>query len=90
MGRFSKLLQNKGKDITIGDEVFNIKPLTGEYLGTFMEMGDNKNGVIYELIVASLNQSKPDKPVSIEDVKELPLGILTKLMETITEIYELK
>jgi len=90
MGRFSKLLQNKGKEIKIGEEVFIIKPLTGEYLGTFMEMGDNKNGIINELILTSLNQAKPDEPITMEDIKELPLGILTKLMETITEINELK
>lgn len=89
MGRFSRLLQKKGKDVKIGDETFNIKPLTGKYLGLFMEMGDdNKSDASKNLILASLQQT--DETITMADIDELPLGILTELIKVITEVNELE
>lgn len=89
MGRFSKLTQGKGKTIKIGEEEFEIKPLTGKYLGLFMELGDGKNkGAMTELIVASLQES--DDTITKSDIEELPINVLTTIMETIMEVNELK
>lgn len=89
MGRFSRLLQAKGKDIMIGEETFNIKPLTGKYLGLFMEMGDSKNkdSASKELILASLKQT--DETITMEDVNEIPLKDMVKIIEVISEVNEL-
>ena len=89
MGRFSRLLQAKGKDIMIGDEKFTIKPLTGKYLGLFMEVDDSKKeDATYNLILVSLQQT--DETLTIDDVKELPLNYITDIMKTITEVNELE
>lgn len=89
MGRFANLTLGKGKEITIGDETFEIKPLTGKHLGLFMELGDGKNNkAMYELILASLQQT--DSSIKKEDIEELPLGVLTKVMEAIMDVNELQ
>lgn len=89
MGKFSNLLENKGKEIKIGDEVYIIRPLTGKYLGLFMELSQGKQeNATYELILASLKQT--DQSITLEDVQELPLNTLTKIMEVIAEVNELK
>lgn len=89
MGRFGNLTQGKGKDITIGGETFEIKPLTGKYMGLFAELGDGKNKeAMLELITVSMQTA--DETIKKEDILELPLSELTKLMEVITEVNELK
>jgi hypothetical protein len=89
MGRFSRLLQAKGKDIKIGDEVFNIKPLTGKYLGLFAGIDENKQDeATFNMILASLRQT--DESITLEDVKELPMGVISKIMEVISEVNEIK
>lgn len=89
MGRFTRLLQAKGKDITLGDETFNIKPLTGKYLGLFMEMGDDKKSDASKaLILASLQQT--DGTITMDDVDSIPLKHCLKIIKVITEVNELK
>lgn len=89
MGRFSKLLQNKGKDVKIGEDTFNIKPLTGDSLGLFMDIDETqKEQASFKMIQASLNQT--DETITLDDIKELPLNEVTKLMEVISEVNELK
>lgn len=88
MGRFSKLTLGKGKSITIGDETFEIKPLTGKYLGIFMELGKgNDKESMVQLILASLQTA--DDSITMEDINELPLGVLTTIMETVMDVNEL-
>lgn len=88
MGRFSNLTLGKGKSITIGDEEFNISPLTGKYLGLFMEIGDGKNkDAMREIILATLQQT--DASITKDDINELPLKELTKIMEAVMEVNEL-
>jgi hypothetical protein len=89
MGRFSRLLEAKGKDITIGDEVFNIKPLSGKHMGLFTEgKEDDTNELTYEMIAASLQQTDPT--IVAADVEELPVAVITDLIELISEVNELK
>jgi hypothetical protein len=89
MGRFSNLTLGKGKEVTIGDEKFEIKPLTGKHMGLFMELGDEKtkNEAANKLILYSLKEA--DNTITDEDVNELPLNELSKLMEVILEVNEL-
>lgn len=91
MGRFSRLLQTKGKDITIDGEVFNIKPLSAKYLGLLMEASDNKakqTEAMFELITTSLKQT--ESTITVDDVKELPLKYINEITEVILEVNELK
>ena len=89
MGKFSRLLQAKGKDVTIGDEVYNIKPLTAKYIGLFMDVDKEKQDeATFEMVAISLQQT--DSEITIDDVKELPLKILNELIEVIMEVNELK
>jgi hypothetical protein len=89
MGRFSRILQAKGKDVTIGDEVFTIKPLNGDSLGLFIGIDDSdQEDATFNMILISLQQT--DKSITLEDVKELPLGIITELVEVISTVNELK
>ncbi len=88
MGKFSRLLQAKGKDVVIDEKTYNIKPLTGKYLGLFMEMGSKKEEATFELILASLRQT--DDTISRDDLNELPLSVIMSIMEVITEVNELK
>ena len=89
MGKFSRLLQAKGKDIVIGDETYNIKPLSAKYLGLFMdESGKDKNNeATLNMILVSLQQT--DAELTLDDVKELPLKMVTDIVEVIMEVNEL-
>ena len=88
MGRFSKLLQNTGKEFVIGEEKFMIKPLTGKHLGLFMNVKESeKDKASMNMILVTLQQT--DKTITLEDIGELPFGTITKLMEVITEVNEL-
>lgn len=91
MGRFSRLTQAKGKEVVIGDEKFTIKPLSGKYMGLFMDMDgstDKKSKALYELVLISLQQTEPE--LTIEDIDELPLKIVMKVFEIIMEVNEFK
>lgn len=89
MGKFSRLLQAKGKDVTIGDEVYNIKPLTGKHMGLFMSSeGDNQAEALFNLVLVSLQQT--DATLTIEDIQELPMGVLTEVFNVVSEVNELK
>lgn len=90
MGRFSRLLQAKGKDVDIDGEVFNIKPLSAKYLGLLMEGSDDKakqTKAMFELITVSLQQS--DSNITQEDILEMPIQYINKIMNIILEVNEL-
>lgn len=89
MGRFSKLLEGKGKDIKIGDEVFTIKPLSGKHIGLILELGDEnkKAEALKHIILYSLQQTDPT--ITLEDIDELPASIINKIMEIIMNVNEL-
>ena len=88
MGRFDKLLLGKGKDVMIGDEKFNIKPLSSGYMGLLGE-GDKKQQTenLFEIVRVSLAQTDPT--ITLDDVKSLPLNIFNDLVETILDVNEL-
>lgn len=90
MGRFARLTSGKGKSVEIDGEKFELTPLTGKYLGLFMELGDKQNhnkDAMIKLITASFGAKHPE--ITQDDVEELPLGVLTKVMEVVMEINEL-
>lgn len=89
MGRFDNILKGKGKDVTIGDEVFTIKPLDSEHLGLFMDLeGPDKAGNIIKLVYESLK--KADDTIELSDVKSLPLAVLQDVLKVVIEVNELK
>lgn len=88
MGRFSKLLEGKGKEVKLGDETFVIKPLSARYLGLFMNTDKDKQAeASVGLVVASLKQT--DDTITDDDVKELPLKTFNEVVEVIMEVNEL-
>lgn len=88
MGRFSKLLEEKGKDITIGDETFHIKALPGSYFGKLGETTPEKQAeVMMDMVTASLQQS--DETITRDEVEELPMKYLKRLIEVVSEVNEL-
>lgn len=89
MGRFD-ILRGKGKDITLGDEIFTIKPLSAEYLELLGIGGDDDNRIenLYELVLVSLRDT--DKTITKEDVKSLPLGVFENIVKTINEVNEIQ
>ena len=88
MGRFDNLLQGKGKEIKIGDEVFTIKPLPAKFIGLFMDVGENKMDATFELVAESLKTGDPT--ITVDDIKELPMSVLNDIIEVITEVNEIK
>lgn len=91
MGKFSRLLQAKGKDVEIDGEVFNIKPLGGKYMGLFLGMDNSdekKTKAIYELVLISLQQT--DESITAEDINELPLKYIMDIFQAIMEVNEFK
>ena len=87
MGRFSRLLQAKGKDIEIDGKLFNIKPLPSKHIGLFMDSKGKEDAKTFELVLLSLQQTEPE--LVLEDVYELPMGLLTQIMDVIVEVNEL-
>lgn len=89
MGRFSTLTRSEGKEITIGDEKFSIKPLVGKYLGLFMDMEDSKKkeSVMKKIILISLQET--DSTITEADIDELPLKHIMEIFEVISEVNEL-
>ena len=78
----------KGKDIVIGDETYNIKPLSAQYLGLFMDENKGKqNEATLNMILVSLQQT--DAELTLDDVKELPLKMVTDIVEVIMDVNEL-
>ena len=88
MGRFSNLLEGKGKDITIGNEVFTIAPLTAKHMGVLMDMTEgNKSEALFSMVLASLQQT--DESITLDDIKELPMNVINDIMEVVNEVNEL-
>lgn len=88
MGRFSDLLEENGKDVTIGNETFHIKALPGSYFGKLGETTPEKQAeVMMDLVTASLQRS--DESITKQDVEELPMKYLKRLIEVVSEVNEL-
>lgn len=85
MGKFNYLL-GEGKEVKIGNEVYNCKPLSARYMTLFMDMED-KNEAVYKMVSATLQQT--DETITVDDVKDLPLGIFQTISEVILELNDL-
>lgn len=87
MGRFSRLLQAKGKDIVIGDETYNIKPLESKYMGLFTDSKKDQAEAMFEIVMVSLQQTHAD--ITVDDVKELPMSVFKEVVDVIMDVNEL-
>lgn len=86
MSRFKNLI-DKEKKVTIGDEEFTLRPLTGADLKEFIKFSEqDKDKVMNTMILLSLQQT--DKTITMEDVTSLPLSINMKLVEAVSELNE--
>ena len=82
MGKFNVLL-GKGKEVKIGEEVYEIKPLTAKHLGLFV--GEtNQADAMFELITVSLQQTDPS--ITKADIEEMPVNIFNEVAEVIMEV----
>lgn len=92
MSKLDKLV-GKGKEIEIGGIHIDIKPLSVSSLPLLMQMGDESNKesqakAMGEIISRTLKDSVPD--ATEEEINNISLEHLTKLMEAIMEVNQLE
>lgn len=102
MGRFEKLV--KGKDVTIGDETFNITPLKMKHYGLFQKyaevakentdvsnMTQNQLDKQIEFMIDIIYESlkQADETIEKKDLDDIGFKTLTQVMEVIMDVNEL-
>ena len=93
MGKFNYLL-GKGKVVSIPDEngkevEWTIRPLSNRHMDLFTNSKEGSQmEVINNIVLASLQQT--DESLTLEDIKELPLGLSKKITEVVMEVNELQ
>ena len=92
MSKLSKLV-GEGKEVKIGEITLDIKPLTVSSLPLLMQMGDETDKesqakAMQAVVKQTLKDSVPD--ATDEEINNISLEHLTKLMEAILEANKLE
>ena len=92
MSKLGKLV-GEGKEIKIGEITLDVKPLTVSSLPLLMQIGDESNKeaqaiAMQDVIKKTLKDSVPD--CTDEEIDNISLEHLTKLMEAIMEVNQLE
>lgn len=86
MSRLTKFL-SQPKEFEIEGEKWIVSPLTGKHLHLMMKDTNDpieQEKIAHEIVFNGLNPSEPD--ITIEEVANLPIGILNKLLLAVTEV----
>ena len=86
-GKFNYML-GEGKEVILGDKTFVCKPLSARYLSVFANSKEeDKEELVFNIVAATLQQT--DKTITVDDVKDMPLGKFQLLSQVIIELNEL-
>ena len=84
MSRLAKFF-GKPQEVVIQGEVFHITPFIGKDLDLLLKFqGDVNAEDLYALVFTALSRSEND--ITIEEVKQLPVSVLSEFVEAIMRV----